>query len=260
MVNESEFKISVVIPAYNAENFIENTLNSIYCQTEPVFEVIVIDDGSVDETFNTVNNYIKKNSIDNLKLFVQKNSGPSVARNKGVSEAKGNWISFLDADDEWLPKKIEIQKKILIDNPENKLISTLRFGDKKSTDRIQKVSFKKCLFRNYFFTSSVMIEKNVFMKYKFDTKQKYSEDYKLFLEVVKNFSAILVNEGLVKYNSDTQIRSNSLSSKLWLMEKGELSNYRYLLKKNYINLIQYIFFSSLSLLKFLRRIVVKKLK
>ena len=82
----------------------------------------------------------------------------------------------------------------------------------------------------------------------------------LFLEVVKNFPAILVNEGLVKYNSDTQIRSNSLSSKLWLMEKGELSNYRYLLKKNYINLIQYILFSSLSLLKFLRRIVVKKLK
>ncbi len=82
----------------------------------------------------------------------------------------------------------------------------------------------------------------------------------LFLEVVKNFSAILVNEGLVKYNSDTQIRSNSLSSKLWLMEKGELSNYRYLLKKNYINLIRYIFFSSLSLLKFLRRIVEKKLK
>ena len=82
----------------------------------------------------------------------------------------------------------------------------------------------------------------------------------LFLEVVKNFPAILVNEGLVKYNSDTQIRSNSLSSKLWLMEKGELSNYRYLLKKNYINLIQYIFFSSLSLLKFLRRIVEKKLK
>lgn len=79
----------------------------------------------------------------------------------------------------------------------------------------------------------------------------------LFLEVVKNFPAILVNEGLVKYNSDTQIRSNSLSSKLWLMEKGELSNYRYLLKKNYINLIQYIFFSSLSLLKFLRRIVEK---
>lgn len=111
-------KISAVIPAYNSQNFILDAISSIQNQTHPIDEIIVIDDGSEDDTQLTI-----QNLNANIIYHKQENQGPSAARNKGIEIAKGDWIAFLDADDQWVTDKIEKQLQVLAKNPELHLIA-----------------------------------------------------------------------------------------------------------------------------------------
>lgn len=95
----SKPNFTVVIPLYNKASHILRTLNSIAWQKYPAMEIIVVDDGSTDEGPSLV----EKSGISNLRLIRQKNQGVSVARNRGIAEARYEYIAFLDADDEWLP-------------------------------------------------------------------------------------------------------------------------------------------------------------
>ena len=108
-------KISVVIPAYNSEETIARAINSVLAQTRPADEIIVIDDGSMDKTAQIVGSYGEK-----VILIRQENAGVSVARNKGIEAATGDWIAFLDADDEWLPDKLKLQSEHLSRHPDLK--------------------------------------------------------------------------------------------------------------------------------------------
>jgi len=102
-------KISVVIPTYNGEQFIADTLNSILNQTVAADEIIVIDDGSTDETEKIVASF-----SNNIRFFKQPHSGnPTSGRNRGIIESKGNFIAFIDQDDLWPPNKLETQIKFL---------------------------------------------------------------------------------------------------------------------------------------------------
>ena len=93
-------KVSVIIPLYNKAHTIERTLRSVFSQTYTNFEVIIIDDGSTDGSTNIIKEEFKD---ERLKIIVQQNKGVSYARNVGIENAKGDYIAFLDADDEWLP-------------------------------------------------------------------------------------------------------------------------------------------------------------
>lgn len=95
-------KITVIIPTYNLANYLCEAIDSVLNQTFKDFEIIVIDDGSTDSTKAKTDKY-----NNTIKYFYQKNSGVSVARNKGLKESRGEYIAFLDADDMWLPKKLE---------------------------------------------------------------------------------------------------------------------------------------------------------
>jgi len=112
-------KISVVIPAYNCASFIGEAIESVLKQTISVHEIIVIDDGSEDDT-----GAIVRKKYSQVRILNQKNSGPSTARNRGIAEASGDWIAFLDADDIWLPNKIEEQILALKRHPQLKLIAS----------------------------------------------------------------------------------------------------------------------------------------
>jgi len=96
--------VSVVIPAFNAEKYIKESINSILSQTFQDFEIIVVDDGSTDNTGKIIKQYGSK-----VNYIFQENSGPSKARNTAISVAKGKYIAFLDADDLWTPNKLELQ-------------------------------------------------------------------------------------------------------------------------------------------------------
>ncbi|MHC4926388.1 MAG: glycosyltransferase family 2 protein [Planctomycetota bacterium] len=108
-------KISVVIPAYNSEATIGRAITSVLAQTRAADEIIVVDDGSLDGTVNVIRDFGKQ-----VTLIQQDNAGASVARNAGIEEASGNWIAFLDGDDEWLNNKLELQVAHLLANPDLK--------------------------------------------------------------------------------------------------------------------------------------------
>jgi glycosyltransferase involved in cell wall biosynthesis len=96
--------ISVIIPAWNAERHIARAIDSVLAQTRPAEEIIVVDDGSTDGTAEAVRAFGTR-----VQLICQPNGGASVARNTGIAAATGQWIAFLDADDEWLPEKLRLQ-------------------------------------------------------------------------------------------------------------------------------------------------------
>ena len=118
--------VSVIIPLYNSESFISNAVESILNQTYSNIEVIVINDGSTDNSYGEVKKYESKK----VKIFSQENKGASAARNLGLKHARGAYIQFLDADDYLSNNKIERQVNILIDNPDKvALCSTVYFFD-----------------------------------------------------------------------------------------------------------------------------------
>lgn len=107
--------VTVVIPAYNASGYLEETIESVLQQSFTDFELLVIDDGSTDDTTGIVHRYSQKDS--RVRLFSQINQGVSVARNTGIHQAKGKFIAFLDSDDLWLPNKLAVHVQHLSTHP-----------------------------------------------------------------------------------------------------------------------------------------------
>jgi glycosyltransferase involved in cell wall biosynthesis len=107
--------LSVIIPTYNRAALLRKTLESVFQQTFSDYEIIVVDDGSTDRTENTIEQLVKDKSApgEMIRYFFQRNQGKSVAVNNGLSHARGEWVAFLDADDLWLPDKIEEQFRTL---------------------------------------------------------------------------------------------------------------------------------------------------
>lgn len=105
---------SVVMPVYKVAPYIQTTLESLYRQTEPDFEIVVIDDGSPDETAEI----LSRQSDPRLRVIRQENAGASAARNRGIREARGRWVAFLDGDDAWVPNHLELARAALEAHPE----------------------------------------------------------------------------------------------------------------------------------------------
>ena len=125
--DESAPSISVVIPCYNAAAFLRATIESILGQTQPVLEVIVVDDGSTDDSANIAESFGPP-----VRVIRQPNQGESAARNRGIEAAAGEWVAFLDADDLWLPTKVELQAEAIRSAPADVVCVTgdfLLFGE-----------------------------------------------------------------------------------------------------------------------------------
>lgn len=112
--------ISVVIPVYNAEKHLEEAIQSILSQKYPEVEIILVNDGSEDNSAEIINKYVQNHH--NIISIYQVNSGPSAARNKGIKLAKGNFITFLDSDDYWPETCIQAQIQYLNRNPNSKIV------------------------------------------------------------------------------------------------------------------------------------------
>jgi len=118
--------VSVVIPAYNSERFVDEAIESVLRQSHQRIEVIVVDDGSTDGTAARVRAY-----GDRVRYFHQANAGAGTARNRGLALATGDYIAFLDDDDVWQPEKLEVQLEIAARNPESGLVACdgVRFSE-----------------------------------------------------------------------------------------------------------------------------------
>ena len=148
------FTISVIIPAYNAQEYISRTLNSVVTQSLPPLEIIVIDDGSTDNT-----DKITQSFGDKITYIRQENQGVAAARNLGIAMASAQWVAFLDSDDEWLPDKLQKQTDILKHNPElnwaaSNFIKCLCKDNRKepviNTEKAQKLLADKDYFPDFF--------------------------------------------------------------------------------------------------------------
>jgi len=108
--------ISVIIPAYNAAATLSQTIASVLAQTDPDFEIVVVDDGSIDQTWDCLQAWAARDA--RVRPFRFANGGQAIARNRGLAQARGQWIAFLDADDWWTPDKLAAQKAALAANPQ----------------------------------------------------------------------------------------------------------------------------------------------
>lgn len=249
--------VSVIIPAYNAVETIIPCVKSVLNQTYENLEIIVVNDGSTDATRMTLTEYKKELCIDNLQIISQANAGPSAARNLGIELARGEYVAFLDSDDLWMQNKVQAQMQVFITQTSAKIVGST-FRRKGRPEEISEVSVRKLVYHNYFATSAVMCHKCVFNTLRFNEEQKYSEDYRLWMEVLFQYGGgFLLNEKLVAWANRRRFGESGLSAKLWEMEKGELANYRYFLRRSIITFYTFVEASCWSFCKFLCRLAIK---
>lgn len=184
--------ISVVIPLYNKEKSIAQTLESVLAQTYTDFEIIVVDDGSTDNSFEVVRSAIQPlTHSSHIRLISKDNGGVSSARNRGIQEAKGEYIALLDGDDQWDKEYLTEQVKMINDFPKAAMWG-INFAELNQGKLIRKLETGlpdgyRGYVENYFqmptrvsdlfCSSSVVIRKDVFERVgMFDERLRYSED------------------------------------------------------------------------------------
>lgn len=202
---------SVVIPLYNKEDFIENTLQSVLNQTYHDFEIIIINDGSTDKSEEIVLKY----KDERINFLSKKNEGVSVARNFGVRNSKSNLIAFLDADDIWFPDHLMELSKLYLEFPNCGMYCN-RYRIKTTENHFQDPSFRSVdksfrgIVENYFYSnkpfriatsSSVALPKAVFLELKgFKANCSNGEDVELWTKIGINYPVAISNKTTVIYN------------------------------------------------------------
>ena len=137
--------VSVVVPVYHAEKYIEETMDCVCAQTYLNWEMLLVVDGPEDPTVEVIRKYLEKTGEKRIRLFIQdKNQGAALARNRGVAEAKGRYIAYLDADDLWMPDKLEKEVNFMKQKDAAFAFTGYEFADEngKGTGKVVKVPEK----------------------------------------------------------------------------------------------------------------------
>jgi glycosyltransferase involved in cell wall biosynthesis len=183
--------VTVVVPTYNSGHLVGDALASVLAQTAPPEAVVVIDDGSTDDTSARVGGYGTR-----VRYIRQPNQGVSAARNRGLREVRSEFVAFLDADDVWHPRKLEIQLPLLRARPELGLLGTCTYPlpaerapelpGEPAAGRLVPVPWERLAVRNVLVTSSVLIRRAVLERVgEFDTRLQGPEDHDLWLRVAE---------------------------------------------------------------------------
>jgi glycosyltransferase involved in cell wall biosynthesis len=214
-INQST-PISVVVPCYNAERWIIPALESVLSQDWPIRDVIVVDDGSSDSSAALV-----RSRFPDIKLVQQSNQGVAVARNQGIARAEGEWVAFIDADDFWLPGKLEAQWSALAAQPGARLIYTAwhvwksadpypsqrllneLHAESQRSERWNGPSgwiYPNLLLDSYVWTSTVLAHRSLFEEIgMFDPALRIGEDYDLWLRASRVTPILRVAKPLALY-------------------------------------------------------------
>jgi glycosyltransferase involved in cell wall biosynthesis len=199
--------VSVIIPTYNSAEYLEQSLQSVFSQTYSFVQVIVVDDGSTDDTRQVLAPYIREGKI---QYCFQQNRGPAAARNLGIQQARGEFIGFLDADDLWLPEKLESQVVVLRKNPDIGMVYSdsewfgeewdrqcaasrkLRENDRRKAEYFCRGDiYKTLLAHNFIPTMAVLVRHSVlkktgpFLEQINGRRFSYGEDFELWLRVAR---------------------------------------------------------------------------
>ncbi|MDP8315492.1 MAG: glycosyltransferase [Candidatus Celaenobacter antarcticus] len=234
-MNNENIKVSVIIPAYNSAKFIREAVESVSNQTHKNLEIIIIDDGSTDDTKQIVQNY-----NDRIKYFYQKNEGAAAARNLGITKSTGDYIAFLDADDIWEKYKIEKQLSIITRYPEYKFVycdvDFVNSNKKTIQNYPRKVEILKgdilLPFINKYFLllPTIILDSKCISKIGYFNKNlKVGEDFDFILRLTKNYKGYGIGEKLYM----RRIHKNSLSRQDYKLDsQNDISILKNFIKEN----------------------------
>ena len=194
-------KVSVVIPTYNRAHTLREAIDTVLSQRYKDLELIVVDDGSTDETCEIVSSYIPK-----LTYIFQKHQGVSAARNKGIECARGHYIAFLDSDDLWLKDKLCLQMEFMENHPEALICYTeeiwirkgIRVNPMKKHRKYSGMIFEHCLPLCMISPSSVLMARRLLEHVGvFDEALEACEDYDLWLRISAQYPVCLIDTPLI---------------------------------------------------------------
>ena len=274
MIKEDMVKtvpVSVIVPCYNCELTVGRAVESILSQTFPPKELILINDASQDGTLNIINDYRDRYPKWIETINLNTNVGAASARNAGWEIASCPYIAFLDADDSWHPKKIEIQYTFMKANPKVDVVGHLyskAFNSHYSEINIDHINFKtrkikamSLLFKNYFSTPCVMMKRD--LRIKFEDHRRHSEDLFLWQNLAFNGANMLRIEIRLAFIHKSAFSDHGLNSQLLKMESAELMNILAHFRDKNIGLHIFVLSAFYSILKFIVRVfivTIKKLK
>jgi teichuronic acid biosynthesis glycosyltransferase TuaG len=232
-------KVSIITPSFKSEQFVSKTIESVLCQTYENWEMIIVDDCSPDNSNIIIEDYCKKDC--RIKLIkLEKNSGPAIARNRAIEEAKGRYIAFLDADDLWKPEKLEKQINFMKENNLAFTYSSYELIDENDNflgKYITKdlITYKELLKTNVIgcLTAIYDIEKldKVFMP-----NILKRQDYGLWLKILKQINS---TKGILEPLAIYRIRKNSVSSNKLKAAQYQWKIYREVEKLNFFKSLYY---------------------
>lgn len=207
--------LSIVIPLYNKQNSIVRTIQSVLMQKYPHYEIIIVDDGSTDDSVNQV----KSLTDSRVRLIQKTNGGVSSARNRGIQEAKYEYIALLDGDDVWDEHYLEEQVKLIHDFPNAKMwgvnYADIRNGNIFPYNQGFEEDYRGYV-NNYFatnhgdlfWTSAVVLKKDISECIDlFDERMAYSEDMDLWYRIILNANVVFYNKVFAYYNKDAENRA-----------------------------------------------------
>jgi glycosyltransferase involved in cell wall biosynthesis len=223
----SNYLVSVIIPTYNRAHLLDRAVRSVLNQTYQNFEIIIIDDGSTDNTKDIIGQF----EDDRIQYICQQRCGASSARNRGIEIAKGEYIGFLDSDDQWLPQKLEKQiKKFQEVSDKVGVVFTnfwIMWGNRKilgKTKMKRGYIYEDELFEDHVTGTTILVKRECFDKIGgFDEKIPARQDYDLCLRISKYYHFDYVKEPVVNVNWNSggriSVVENRIEAALRLIEK-----------------------------------------
>tara|TARA_Y100000589_G_scaffold170617_1_gene162073 strand:+ start:334 stop:1170 length:837 start_codon:yes stop_codon:yes gene_type:complete len=231
-MGNKNINISVIIPTYNRSQLLRRSIRSVLNQTLQPREIIVVDNGSTDDTSDMISK-----SFKNIRYIYHDKKGVSAARNKGIKISKSNWVSFLDSDDEWVKDKLLLQKEYILKNPNVNFLHTnetwfkngKHLNQKKKHKKYSGYIFENCLKLCCISPSSTLIKKKLFDKIGyFDESFEVCEDYELWLRVSSKIKIHFLEDKLtIKHGG----HCGQLSRKHWGMDRFRIMA----IEKNILN-------------------------
>lgn len=225
--------VSIIVPVYNVEKLIKETMDSVLAQTYPHWELLLVEDGSKDNSAGIIMDYIAEKGDNRIRLIRQpSNQGAARARNRGLEEARGRYISYLDADDLWVPEKLEKQIEFMKEKDAAFSFTGYEFADENGIGlgKIVRVpetlSYRQALSNTTIFTTTVMFDTEKISKELLEMPQIKSEDTALWWKVLRTGCvAYGLDENLARYRrAGRTLSSNKLEAirRIWnLYRKAE---------------------------------------
>ncbi|MCM1303355.1 MAG: glycosyltransferase [Lachnospiraceae bacterium] len=228
--------VSIIVPVYNVERFIVETMECVLAQTYPDWELLLVDDCSEDSTAALIHQCMERTGDSRIRLIRQpSNMGAANARNRGLAEARGRYIAYLDADDLWVPEKLEKEIAFMRERDAAFAFTGYEFADEtgKGMGKVvhvpEMLTYRQALSNTTIFTTTVMFDLERLSKDQLEMPVMKSEDTALWFRVLRSgVTAYGLDENLVKYRRPGKsLSSNKLEAirRIWnLYRKAEGMN------------------------------------